>query len=133
MKYKLLAIYISINICGISCNPMDKIIRKETRINFKNEILFTGRLKEDSISDLLIFRKNNYFEYFTSNKRQNKSLRGYAGLYEIKYDSIFLNFYKQYQPPKMENYMLIDSAKNVLIYPFKDGIKRRYLSIKYVK
>ena len=37
----------------ICCNMMDKVIRKETRINFKNDVLFTGRFKNDTISELL--------------------------------------------------------------------------------
>jgi hypothetical protein len=111
---------------------MDKVIRKETRINFKNDVLFTGRFKNDTISELLIIRENNYFEYIVSVSPFTRKLtHGYGGLYENWHDSIFLYFYKKYQPLNMASYLIIDSVKKVVAFPYADGFKSKYLDIKF--
>jgi hypothetical protein len=128
-------IMLLIAIFFISCtNMIDTVIRQESRINIQNKIVFTGRLKNDTVSNLFVIRQRNYFEYFTASSPYAKSRRhGYAGQYEKKHDTLFLKYYKKYQPPDAGDYILIDTIKSALIYPSSDNSKRLYFQISYPK
>ena len=76
---------------------------------------------------------NFYFEYIVSVSPFTKKLtHGYAGVYENRHDSTFLYFYKNYQPLNMTSYVIIDSVNKIVIFPFADGFKGKYLNIKFV-
>ena len=55
----------------------------------------------------------------------------YAGEFKEKGDTIFLNYYKGQHPKNMTTYLLTDSSKRVLNYPFFESDKKISLNVWY--
>jgi hypothetical protein len=99
-------------------------VRKETKEKRKSPIVLTA--KEGNY--YLNLRQNKFFDYYGKKMGVTKADL-YAGVYEIKGDSLFLAFQNDYQPGDLIGKGLIDRTSNQVILFAKDPAQNRKLGI----
>jgi hypothetical protein len=110
--------------CGTFERSTGREVRKETKEKRKSPIVLTA--KEGNY--YLNLRQNKFFDYYGKKMGVAKD-ELYAGVYEIKGDSLFLAFQNDYQPGDLTGKALIDRSNNQVTLFAKDPAQNRKLGI----
>lgn len=132
---KWISIIITFIFFSFASCALDKESRKIRRETIKDNtggvrFIASTRGNKDTINCYLVFYENHHFGYFEK-PRHSRNLFGrmkyYAGQYEEKQDTIFLTYYDNVQSSQMADFLIKDSLRVLLLYPYKDGMNKLYL------
>jgi hypothetical protein len=112
--------------CAASCglDRQSRSIRRETKKQNGGGIRFIAASR-DTINYILVFYGNNHF-WISEGKMFGRG-HYYAGQYEDRNDTIFLTYYKNIEPSQMADFLIKDTGRILLLYPYKEGGKPLYL------
>ena len=124
VRFALLGCLYLILSCSLFERSTGREVRKETKDKRKSPIVLAA--KEGNF--YLNLRENKFFDYYGMKMGVSKA-ELYAGVYEIKGDSLFLAFQDDYQPGDLTGKGLIDRTRNQIILFSKDPAQHRRLGI----
>jgi len=115
-------------IIALSCSTSDRStgreVKKETRDKRKSPIVLAAK-QENFYFNL---RENNYFDYYGMTLGVAKA-ELYAGMYELKGDSLSMAFHNNHKPEDLTGTGFIDRARNQVVLLSKDTAHNRRLEI----
>ena len=99
-------------------------IRKETEKDWTAGLRFIAEGGDGSRGYYFMFGVDGHFsisEYIRVHALCCNN-RYYAGQYEARHDTILLtSFYKDVRPSGMEDYLIKDTSRSMVFYPYKDN------------
>lgn len=121
----------------VCCSPFDKTSRNNKKESYQfiadNHLkpLWWANSFDKKQPFYLVTYTDDYFMLFGSAKTKTKSQRYYSGHYTYSADTILMSFDKNYRPPEMATYLLRNSSKQTLIYPYSDNVRQLNMTIEY--
>lgn len=124
-------------ICCTSCtlDRQGRAIRRETVKDRSCAIRFIAEHKENP-GRYLVFYSNGHFYYFEMLPRLLVvfgRMNYYAGQYEERRDTLFVKYHDNIEPAGMADYFMMDTARQLLVYPNKQGGGSEYLITKKLR
>ncbi len=110
--------------CSSPQRSTGREVKKETKDKRNAPIILAAKQGNYYLN----LRKNNFFDYFGLDSATQKA-QLYAGMYELKGDSLLLAFYNNYNPGDLTNVGWIDRAKNQVVLLAKDTAKNKRMDI----
>lgn len=144
---KLFLLLASVASLLFSCSSLDKASRKRKDEAFQK---WYGHKRQGLIStsqsrELLFQARNDayldsfptwhgfnfgYKDRFTQLTLKSRE-SFYCGEYRQKMDTIFLTYYEDAHPKEMATFLLVDTTRKVLLYPFVGAQKQIPLDVRY--